>query len=773
MDSPPPPVSPPTSHPHGQRMMRMPPGAPPPPGPSPYGTPSHGMPPPYHHMSGPPPSGPGGACSPPSSNGGSRPSSMPGSPASGVSSHGYHSGHSGHPYGHGPPPTHHGGMSPHTTSSTASPGGPTSPRGMNTPSPPPHQIGGPGLAGSKVTPDAAARVAHAKATGEPPVGPPTWRRMPCKARSVPDGHTAETAYLTIPPNAQHGLVLACSHPECRQSGKRFRFCAVCDLPVAKRNFLKRHSHGLVTAARSPRTDDDEDEDAPEEKHSPMDTSSEGEKKSDDKDSNSKNDSIVKSKSEDGVTGASAPTSRGSAFAGSQYKRPREAGSTPPRDSDLDRDGDGKGGSYPPFHGGPPINQAMSWPPHAEGHPSYHPGVDSHGRDAAGRLGLSPYQPGQGYPGPHGHHPAYSSPPGSHHHQMHHIPPHNYNSSPGMGPPPPHAHHPGAPYHSPPGTEYTAPGNSSGAFRGLPPNHGAVGGSSGGPSPQPDEFEPPQPEYSVMRLSRREREWLQLYRTRPDSSDREATNEWVNKCLSYSEPLAETHDDGGGGVETVLRDRSSSHATGKHSASTVQAKTVVTPPGSDPKAKSSSDGPANISNDTSGDLPAAGDDLALSPCRPRHNTGGSLSTLSMTGESVTELLEHAGLMDGDLGDMPLVDDPGRSSLKVGDRSVSSADVSPISNHGAETGVNGTKRGSFRGSPENAPPMPSLGGRSYPNESVRDSLQRAKIEGERAAASGRSSTRPSSPHAGADTPVNMDGEPSWGCSFLPPLCGAFNM
>mmetsp|Transcript_36234 Transcript_36234/g.108591 ORF Transcript_36234/g.108591 Transcript_36234/m.108591 type:complete len:1105 (-) Transcript_36234:344-3658(-) len=72
------------------------------------------------------------------------------------------------------------------------------------------------------------------------------RRMPCRARSVPVGHTPQTAYLSIPPDAPHGMVLMCSHPECAASGKRFRFCAVCDIPVAKRNFLKRHSHGLVS-----------------------------------------------------------------------------------------------------------------------------------------------------------------------------------------------------------------------------------------------------------------------------------------------------------------------------------------------------------------------------------------------------------------------------------------------------------------------------------------------------------------------------------------------
>lgn len=55
---------------------------------------------------------------------------------------------------------------------------------------------------------------------------------------------------------------------------------------------------------------------------------------------------------------------------------------------------------------------------------------------------------------------------------------------------------------------------------------------------------------------------------------------------------------------------------------------------------------------SSEMPSGMDDLDLSPMRDRRNTGGSLSTLSMTGGSVTELLEHAGLMDADFADMPM-------------------------------------------------------------------------------------------------------------------------
>ena len=54
-----------------------------------------------------------------------------------------------------------------------------------------------------------------------------------------------TAYFDIPANAQHGMLLVCSHPACAESGRCFRYCAVCDVPVTKRNFPMRHAHGLT------------------------------------------------------------------------------------------------------------------------------------------------------------------------------------------------------------------------------------------------------------------------------------------------------------------------------------------------------------------------------------------------------------------------------------------------------------------------------------------------------------------------------------------------
>jgi hypothetical protein len=40
----------------------------------------------------------------------------------------------------------------------------------------------------------------------------------------------------------HGQALKCSHPICQKRGVRFRYCEVCQTPVAKRNFSTRHNH---------------------------------------------------------------------------------------------------------------------------------------------------------------------------------------------------------------------------------------------------------------------------------------------------------------------------------------------------------------------------------------------------------------------------------------------------------------------------------------------------------------------------------------------------
>ncbi|GMH85546.1 hypothetical protein TL16_g10264 [Triparma laevis f. inornata] len=67
-------------------------------------------------------------------------------------------------------------------------------------------------------------------------------KMPCRARGVPADHTFQTAYFIVKKGTPHGTLLKCSHPYCSEAGWKFRFCMFCKLPVAKRNFTKRHSH---------------------------------------------------------------------------------------------------------------------------------------------------------------------------------------------------------------------------------------------------------------------------------------------------------------------------------------------------------------------------------------------------------------------------------------------------------------------------------------------------------------------------------------------------
>lgn len=71
------------------------------------------------------------------------------------------------------------------------------------------------------------------------------RRVPCKARGMGDDHSTN-AFFLIPENAPHGTLVVCSHRACIESGRRFRYCAVCELPCAKRNFSRRHSHGKTS-----------------------------------------------------------------------------------------------------------------------------------------------------------------------------------------------------------------------------------------------------------------------------------------------------------------------------------------------------------------------------------------------------------------------------------------------------------------------------------------------------------------------------------------------
>jgi hypothetical protein len=63
----------------------------------------------------------------------------------------------------------------------------------------------------------------------------------------------QTAYFVIPEDIKHGTELYCSYFACRNAGIKFRYCVYCKLPVAKRNFAKRHRHtGKISSVDLPR-----------------------------------------------------------------------------------------------------------------------------------------------------------------------------------------------------------------------------------------------------------------------------------------------------------------------------------------------------------------------------------------------------------------------------------------------------------------------------------------------------------------------------------------
>jgi hypothetical protein len=60
----------------------------------------------------------------------------------------------------------------------------------------------------------------------------------------------------IPENVRHGEELICSYSACRNAGVKFRYCSHCKVPVAKRNFRKRHKHGDSGGSKVIVDDDD-------------------------------------------------------------------------------------------------------------------------------------------------------------------------------------------------------------------------------------------------------------------------------------------------------------------------------------------------------------------------------------------------------------------------------------------------------------------------------------------------------------------------------------
>ena len=70
----------------------------------------------------------------------------------------------------------------------------------------------------------------------------TAQTFPCKARGIGEDHDATTAKIFVPRNSPHGTLLVCTHHTCRSMGRQFRWCRVCQIPVAKGNFETRHYH---------------------------------------------------------------------------------------------------------------------------------------------------------------------------------------------------------------------------------------------------------------------------------------------------------------------------------------------------------------------------------------------------------------------------------------------------------------------------------------------------------------------------------------------------
>lgn len=74
----------------------------------------------------------------------------------------------------------------------------------------------------------------------------------------------KTAYFVISEDTKHGEDLVCSYFSCRNGGVKFRYCGHCMAPVAKRNFCRRHDHGM--SDKLPPQDDEDDEESIEDRN---------------------------------------------------------------------------------------------------------------------------------------------------------------------------------------------------------------------------------------------------------------------------------------------------------------------------------------------------------------------------------------------------------------------------------------------------------------------------------------------------------------------------
>ena len=71
------------------------------------------------------------------------------------------------------------------------------------------------------------------------------RCVHCKGGGMGEDHKYDNVYFLIGGITPHGKLIVCSHHACIKSGCIFLYCAVCQLPCAKRNFSRRHLHGSL------------------------------------------------------------------------------------------------------------------------------------------------------------------------------------------------------------------------------------------------------------------------------------------------------------------------------------------------------------------------------------------------------------------------------------------------------------------------------------------------------------------------------------------------
>lgn len=72
------------------------------------------------------------------------------------------------------------------------------------------------------------------------------RTLPCQSTQFSFTRyrrNEQSAVFEISKDTKHGTELVCTHASCRANGIKFKWCAHCKVPVAKRTFWALHGHG--------------------------------------------------------------------------------------------------------------------------------------------------------------------------------------------------------------------------------------------------------------------------------------------------------------------------------------------------------------------------------------------------------------------------------------------------------------------------------------------------------------------------------------------------